>query len=70
MTIQLNLRQNLADFEALYDMLAESQQGLDAQQCEIFHGQLLLMLCNHIGDMTVLGEACAVARVKVEIGQG
>ena len=51
-------------------MLAESQQGLDAQQCEIFHGQLLLMLCNHIGDMTVLGEACAVARVKVEIGQG
>jgi hypothetical protein len=67
MTIQLNLRQNLDDFEALYDMLGESQHALDKRQSEIFKSQLLLILCNHIGDMTVLGEACAVARAQVEI---
>ncbi len=69
MITQLNLRQNLDDFEALYDMLGDAQQGLDAQQSEIFNGQLLLLLCNHIGDMKVLSEACALARVQMEIGQ-
>lgn len=67
MTTQLKLRQNLDDFEAFYDMLSESQDGLDARQSEIFNGQLLLILCNHIGDMTLLGEACARARVSVEM---
>lgn len=69
MITQLNLRQNLSDFEALYDMLSDSQEGLDARQSEMFNGQLLLLLCNHIGDMKVLSEACALARVQMEIGQ-
>jgi hypothetical protein len=69
MITQLKLRQNLDDFEALYDMLGDAQQGLNAQQSEIFNGQLLLLLCNHIGDMKVLGEACTLARVQMEIGQ-
>ncbi|TFW29290.1 DUF2783 domain-containing protein [Duganella callida] len=69
MITQLNLRQNLDDFEALYDMLSDSQEGLDTRQSEMFNAQLLLLLCNHIGDMKVLGEACALARVKIEIAQ-
>lgn len=63
----LNLAQNLDDFEAFFVMLDDSHAGLDMTQREIFDAQLVLMLSNHIGDMAVLREACALARVKVEM---
>jgi hypothetical protein len=65
--MKLNLNQNLDDFEAFYELLDESHAGLAVSQQKIFHAHLLLLLSNHIGNIAVLREAFALARVKVEI---
>lgn len=67
MNAHLQLRQNLDDFEAFYDMLDDSHAGLDRTRSGIFNAQLVLLLANHIGDMAVLREAFALARVKLEM---
>jgi hypothetical protein len=66
MSMQLNLDQNLDDYEAFYDMLSDSHQGLDEDQSKMLNAQLILLLSNHIGDIGVLREAFALARVNVE----
>lgn len=67
MNTHLNLNQNLDDFEAFYDLLDGSHADLGPTGREIFNSQLLLLLANHIGDMAVLREAFALARVKLEM---
>lgn len=67
MNTHLKLRQNLDDFEAFYSMLDDSHAGLDRTDSGILDAQLLLLLANHIGDMAVLREAFALARVKLEM---
>jgi hypothetical protein len=67
MNAPLQLRQNLDDFEAFYSMLDDSHAGLDHTRSRIFDAQLVLLLANHIGDMAVLREAFALARVKLEM---
>lgn len=67
MNAHLQLRQNLDDFEAFYNMLDDSHAGLDRTRSGIFNAQLVLLLANHIGDMAVLREAFALARVKLEM---
>ena len=69
MHTELNLNQNLDDFEAFYEMLDDSHAGLNRDQSEMFNAQLLLLLANHVGDMAVLRQAFALARVKVEMTQ-
>jgi hypothetical protein len=68
MDLPLNLDQNLDDFEAFYDMLDDSVADLDRHQSDMFNAQLVLLLSNHIGDMAVLRQAFALARVKIEVG--
>jgi hypothetical protein len=67
MNTHLKLRQNLDDFAAFYDMLDDSHAGLDRTDSGILDAQLLLLLANHIGDMAVLREAFALARVKLDM---
>jgi hypothetical protein len=67
MSATLKLSQNIDDFAAFYDMLDDSHAGLDRSQGQIFNSQLVLLLANHIGDMAVLREAFALARVKLEM---
>lgn len=67
MNKQLALKQNLDDFEAFYDLVGESHAGLDQDQRGMFDSQLVLLLANHIGDMAVLRQAVALARLKVDI---
>jgi hypothetical protein len=67
MNAHLQLRQNLDDFEAFYSMLDDSHTGLDRIRSGILNAQLVLLLANHIGDLAVLREAFAVARVKLEM---
>ncbi|NGZ83142.1 DUF2783 domain-containing protein [Duganella aceris] len=62
----MKLHQNLDDYETFYEMLDESHQHLDAQQSKMLDAQLVLLLSNHIGDMKVLRQAFALARVNVE----
>jgi hypothetical protein len=67
MNAHLQLRQNLDDFAAFYSMLDESHAGLDRTRSGILNAQLVLLLANHVGDMAVLREAFALARVKLEL---
>jgi hypothetical protein len=66
MSTQLNLGQNLADYEDFYDMLSDSHQDLDESQRKMLDAQLVLLLSNHIGDLAILRQAFALARVNVE----
>jgi hypothetical protein len=66
MKTHLNLHQNLDDFESFYDMLGESHEDLDREQSEMLNAQLVLLLANHVGNIAVLREAFALARVNVE----
>ena len=65
MHMPLNLGQNLDDYEDFYDMVSDSHDGLDEGQSRMLDAQLVL-LSNHIGDMAVLRQAFALARVHVE----
>jgi hypothetical protein len=67
MSATLTLSQNIDDFAEFYSMLDDSHAGLDSRQCRIFNSQLVLLLSNHIGDMAVLRQAFALARVKLEM---
>lgn len=62
----LNLGQNLDDYETFYEMLDDSRQDFDEGQNRMLSAQLILLLSNHIGDLGVLREAFALARVNVE----
>jgi hypothetical protein len=66
MNAPLNLGQNLDDYDDFYDMLSESHQDLDEAQSKMLNAQLVLLLSNHIGDLAVLRQAFALARVDVE----
>lgn len=66
MSTQLNLSQNLDDYDDFYEMLGDSHQHLDEDQSKMLNAQLILLLSNHIGDLTVLRQAFALARVNVE----
>lgn len=66
MKTQLNLQQNLDDYEDFYDMLSDSHHDLNEAQSKMLDAQLVLLLANHIGDLNVLRQAFARARVTVE----
>jgi hypothetical protein len=59
--------QNLDDFEAFYSMLDDSHAGLDPARRRILDRQVVLLLANQIGDMAVLREVFALARVKLDM---
>jgi hypothetical protein len=70
MNTQLTLQQNLDNFDDFYDMLTDSHNGLDEGQSNIMEAQLVLLLANHIGDLTILRQAFARARVVAELHGG
>jgi hypothetical protein len=45
-----------------YEALIEAHHGLAAGQSAALNARLILLLANHIGDVTVLREALRVAR--------
>jgi len=58
----LNRQPNIADPDAFYRELIESQRELNDAQAEMMTTKLVLILANHIGDRSVLSEAIALAR--------
>ena len=66
MKTTLNLNQNLDNYEDFYEMLSDSNQDLDEHQSKMLDAQLILLLSNHSGDLAVLRQAFALARVHVE----
>ena len=45
-----------------YQMLIDTHRGLSDEQSAMLNAKLILILSNHIGDLTVLREAMALAR--------
>ena len=45
-----------------YEALLETHRDLSDEQSELVNAKLILLLANHIGDMTVLREAMQLAR--------
>ena len=64
MTI-LNTEPNLATPDDFYDELIALHRNLTDAQSALVNARLILLLANHIGDLTVLRAAMAAAREGV-----
>ena len=45
-----------------YQLLIETHRDLSDEQSAMVNARLILLLCNHIGDLAVLREAMSLAR--------
>ncbi len=61
---------NLAFPDDFYEALVALHRGLTDEQSEMANARLILLLANHIGDMSVLREAMRVAREDVDGDDG
>jgi Protein of unknown function (DUF2783) len=51
--------------DAFYDALIAAHHGLSDAQSELLNARLVLLLANHVGDLSLLREAIALARAGV-----
>ena len=58
----LNTQPNMVSYDDFYEILLTAHQGLDTAQSHAMNVRLVLLLSNHIGDMSVLQEALRIAR--------
>ena len=56
---------NLPAPDDFYEALIDAHLGLDDAQSALVNAKLVLILANHIGDMSVLRAAIAAAREDV-----
>jgi hypothetical protein len=49
--------------DEFYENLIDAHNGMSDEQSEALNARLILLLANHIGDLKVLREALAAARV-------
>ena len=61
---KLNTGANIAGADAFYETLLAAHEGLSKEESDALNARLILILCNHIGDRTVLAEALAAARKR------
>lgn len=60
--MRLKVESNLDSPDDFYERLNDMHRGLSDEQSRLVNAKLILLLCNHIGDMRVLDEAMTVAR--------
>jgi hypothetical protein len=48
--------------DEFYETLLDAHQGLSAEQSDALNARLILTLANHIGDVSVLKQAVALAK--------
>lgn len=58
----LNTKANMSSYDDFYEALLSAHQGLDTSESHALNARLVLLLCNHIGDMAVLRQALDLAR--------
>jgi hypothetical protein len=58
---------NLADPDGFYEALINTHSDLTPMQSEALNARLVLLLANHIGDLSVLREAMKLARSSIAI---
>lgn len=51
-----------ANPDDFYSLLIDAHQGLTDEQSAVVNAKLILLLCNHIGDLEVIREALSLAR--------
>jgi hypothetical protein len=56
---------NIASADDFYEELIELHRGLTDEQSALLNAKLILLLANHIGDMTILRAAMAAAREDI-----
>lgn len=61
MAMQLNTEPNLSHTDDFYQALIDMHQGLSEEQSQAVNARLILLLANHIGDLTVLRQAMQIA---------
>ena len=49
-----------------YELLIDTHRGLSESQSALLNAKLILLLANHIGDISVLREAMQIARSSTE----
>ena len=49
-----------------YQLLIDTHRGLSEEQSAMVNAKLILILSNHIGDISILREAMQMARTNVE----
>ena len=62
----LNTTPNLGSPDDFYEALIDAHRGLTEAQSEMLNARLILLLSNHVGDMSVLREALDAARTGLE----
>jgi len=65
MAMTLNIEPNIAAPDDFYEALIETHRDLSAERSHLVNAKLILLLANHIGDLTVLRQAMARARAGV-----
>lgn len=48
-----------------YEQLIATHQGLSDEQSRLLNARLILLLANHVGDLSVLRQALAAARAGI-----
>jgi hypothetical protein len=61
----LSTQSNFADPDAAYRVIVEAHRGLSEAQSADLDAALVLILANHIGDLTVLREAIDLAKRRM-----
>lgn len=49
-----------------YEQLIAAHQGLSDEQSRLLNARLILLLANHVGDLSVLKQALAAARAGIQ----
>ncbi len=60
----LILTPNFDNADDFYATLLAAHEGLTKEESDALHARLILILANHIGDMTTLENAIEAARTK------
>ena len=58
---------NLADPDGFYEALINTHSDLTPTQSEALNVRLVLLMANHIGDLSVLRQAMKLARSSIAI---
>ena len=58
---------NLSDPDGFYEVLISTHSDLSPAQSEALNARLVLLLANHIGDLSVLRQAMTLARSSIAI---
>ena len=56
---------HLSDPDGFYEALINTHSDLSSTQSEALNARLVLLMANHIGDLSVLREAMSMARSSI-----